>query len=183
MPRASMMKPACLTTQDGTHGSSWPGLGLGLAGGAIRAPTRLRRGCENALMRSTERSSLQSIGSAGSILSIGSRGSVQSIGSPGSVQSVGSAGSILSIGSTGSILSIGSAGSILSIGSAGSILSIGSAGSVLSILSFGSAGSILSAFSRWSVRAWRGDRPRQGRSVDATPTPELAVPEEGQITA
>lgn len=86
-------------------------------------------------MRSTERSSLQSIGSAGSILSIGSRGSVQSIGSPGSVQSIGS------------------------------------------------AGSILSAFSRWSLRAWRGDSQCQGRSVDATPTADLAVPEEGQITA
>ena len=73
--------------------------------------------------------------------------------------------------------------SLQSIGSAGSILSIGSAGSVLSILSFGSAGSILSAFSRWSVRAWRGDSQRQGRSADATPTPELAVAEEGQITA
>jgi hypothetical protein len=33
------------------------------------------------------------------------------------------------------------------------------------------------------VRAWRGDSQRQGRSLDATPTPDLAVPEEGQITA
>jgi hypothetical protein len=37
--------------------------------------------------------------------------------------------------------------------------------------------------SRWSVRAWRGDSQRQGRSLGATPTPEPPVPDEGQITA
>jgi len=125
-------------------------------------PTRLRRGCENALMRSTEQSS------------------IQSIGSPGAIYAIGSPGSILSIGSTGSILSIGSTGSILSIGSAGSILSIGSAGSILSILSFGSVGSILSALSRWSMLAWRGDSWRPAAPLDTKPTPELAGPEEDQ---
>jgi len=116
-------------------------------------PTRLRRGCENALMRSTEQSS------------------IQSIGSPGAIYAIGSPGSILSIGSTGSILSIGSTGSILSIGSAGSILSI---------LSFGSVGSILSALSRWSMLAWRGDSWRPAAPLDTKPTPELAGPEEDQ---
>jgi len=73
--------------------------------------------------------------------------------------------------------------SIQSIGSAGSILSIGSAGSILSILSFGSAASIMSAFSRWSVRAWRGDHQRPAGSLDAAPAPGPGAPEQDQITA
>ena len=49
-----------------------------------------------------------------------------------------------------------------------------------SILSIGSAGSILSAFSRGSLLAWRGDRQRPARRLDAAPPPEIAAPEQDQ---
>jgi hypothetical protein len=68
----------------------------------------------------------------------------------------------------------GTGRSILSIGSAGSMLSVGSLGSILSL---GSAGSILSAFSRRSLLAWRGDRQRPTRRLDAAAPPEIAAPE------